>query len=166
MCLPISSRKTAFTTSPFQARKRLKTSPDSKPRKQSPFVIRTANCLKRSSRRRLKAAVKVLKGKEQKYASSLGVSLGVVGLSVEKYDVSYPSEAYQKYQAFETGDAYVTNNQGTASRVVQRKGFTFFYDPFEASSFDSVLAPLGLEPAVQFSLYLRVQYEFKRPKLN
>ena len=113
-----------------------------------------------------KAAVKVLKGKEQKYANSLGVSLGVVGLSVEKYDVSYPSEAYQKYQAFETGDAYVSNNQGTASRVVQRKGFTFFYDPFEASSFDSVLAPLGLEPAVQFSLYLRVQYEFKRPKLN
>jgi uncharacterized protein YggE len=108
------------------------------------------------------AAVKVLKRKEQKYANALGVSLGVIGLSVEKYDVSYPAEAYQRYQAFETGDASVYNNQGTASRVVQRKSFTFFYEPFEASSFDAVLAPLGLEPVVQFSIYLRMQYQVKR----
>jgi uncharacterized protein YggE len=112
--------------------------------------------------RLFEAAVKVLKSKEQKYVSSLGVSLGAVGLSVEKYDVSYPSEAYQRYQAFETGDAQVYNNQGTSSRVVQRKSFTFFYDPFEASRFDSVLVPIGLEPVVQFSIYLRMQYEYKR----
>ena len=112
------------------------------------------------------AAVKVIKSKERKYASSLGVTLGAVGLSVEKYDVSYPSEAYQRYQAFETGDAYVYNNQGSSSRVVQRKSFTFFYDPFEASRFDSVLVPLGLEPVVQFSIYLRMQYEFRRPKMG
>jgi uncharacterized protein YggE len=112
------------------------------------------------------AAVKVIKSKERKYASSLGVTLGAVGLSVEKYDVSYPSEAYQRYQAFETGDAYVYNNQGTSSRVVQRKSFTFFYGPFEASRFDSVLVPLGLEPVVQFSIYLRMQYEFRRPKVG
>jgi len=108
------------------------------------------------------AAVKVLKTKEQKYANALGVSLGGVGLSIEKYDVAYPSEAYQKYQAFETGDATVYNNQGTSSRVVQRKSFTFYYDPFEASGFDTVLTPLGLEPAVQFSIYLRMQYEYKK----
>jgi len=112
------------------------------------------------------AAVKVLKTKEHKYTNSLGISLGVIGLSIEKYDVSYPAEAYQRYQAYETGEASVYNNQGTSSRVVQRKSFTFFYDPFEASSFDSVLVPLGLEPSVQFSIYLRMQYEFKRPKLN
>jgi hypothetical protein len=116
--------------------------------------------------RLFEAAVKVVKSKEQKYASSLGVSLGAVGVSAEKYDVAYPAEAYQRYQAYETGEASVYNNQGTSSRVVQRKSFTFFYDPFEASSFDSVLVPLGLEPAVQFSIYLRMQYEFKRPKLN
>ncbi|HEU4510021.1 MAG TPA: SIMPL domain-containing protein [Pyrinomonadaceae bacterium] len=112
------------------------------------------------------AAVKVIKSKERKYANALGVSLSAMALSVEKYDVSYPSEAYQRYQAFETGDAYVYNNQGTSSRVVQRKSFTFFYDPFEASRFDSVLVPLGLEPAVQFSIYLRMQYEFRRPKVG
>lgn len=108
------------------------------------------------------AAVKVLKSKEQKYATALGVSLGAIGVSVEKYDVSYPSEAYQRYQAFETGDASVYSNSGTSSRVVQRKGFTFYYDPVEASGFDSVLAPLGLEPVVQFTIYLRMQYQVKR----
>jgi uncharacterized protein YggE len=108
------------------------------------------------------AAVKVLKSKEQKYSNALGVSLGAVGLSVEKYDVSYPSEAYQRYQAYETGDATVTNYQGTTSKVLQRKSFTFFYDPVEASSFDSVLAPVGLEPVVQFTIYLRMQYQVKR----
>lgn len=112
--------------------------------------------------RLFEAAVKVLKSKEQKYASALGVTLASLGLSVERYDVSYPAEAYQRYQAFETGDASVYNPQGQTSRVVQRKSFTFFYEPFEASRFDTVLAPMGLEPAVQYTIYLRMQYEFKR----
>ncbi|HEX3253995.1 MAG TPA: SIMPL domain-containing protein [Pyrinomonadaceae bacterium] len=116
--------------------------------------------------RLFEAAVKVIKSKEQKYVNSLGVSLGAIGLSVEKYDVSYPAEAYQRYQAFETGDAYVYNNKGTSSRVTQRKSFTFFYDPFEASNFDAVLDRLGLEPAVQFSIYLRMQYQVRRSMLN
>lgn len=108
------------------------------------------------------AAVKVLKSKEQKYANALGVTLGAVGLSIEKYDVTYPAEAYQRYQAFETGDASVENEQGVSSRVEKRKSFTFYYEPIAASSYDSVLAPLGLEPVVQFSIYLRMQYQVKR----
>ena len=112
------------------------------------------------------AAAKVVKSKEQRYASALGVTLNVVGLSIEKYDVAYPAEAYQRYQAFETGDASVYNPQGASSRVVQRKSFTFFYEPFEGSGFDTVLAPMGLEPMVQFSIYLRMQYQVKRSSLN
>ena len=108
------------------------------------------------------AAVKVLKSKEQKYANALGVTLGAVGLSIEKYDVTYPAEAYQRYQAFETGDASVENEQGVSSRVEKRKSFTFFYEPVAASSFDSVLALPGLEPVVQLSIYLRMQYQVKR----
>jgi len=112
------------------------------------------------------AAVKVLKGKEQKYSNALGVTLGGVGLSIEKYDVTYPSETYQRYQAFETGDATVYNERGTSSRVVQRKSSTFYYEPFTASSFDSVLVPLGLEPMVQYSIYLRMQYQVRRSTMN
>ena len=112
------------------------------------------------------AAVKVLKSKEQRYANALGVSPSAVGLSVERYDVSYPAEAYQRYQAYETGDASVHNTEGASSRVVQRKSFTFFYEPSEGSSFDSVLVPLGLEPMVQFSIYLRMQYQVRRSTIN
>ena len=112
------------------------------------------------------AAAKVLKSKEQKYASALGMTLGAVGLSIEKYDVTYPAEAYQRYQAFETGDASVDNEQGVSSRVVKRKSFTFFYEPFKAGSFDSVLAHAGLEPTVQFSIYLRMQYQVRRQSMN
>jgi uncharacterized protein YggE len=112
------------------------------------------------------AAVKVLKSKEQKYANAFGVSPSAVGLSIEKYDVSYPAEAYQRYQAYETGDASVENEQGTSSVVLRRKSFTFFYEPFEGSSFDSVLTPLGLEPMVQFSIYLRMQYQVKRSTVS
>ena len=108
------------------------------------------------------AAAKVLKSKEQKYESAFGVSLGAVGLSVEKYDVTYPSEAYQRYQAYETGDATVENESGTSSRLERRKSFTFFYEPLQASSFDSVVAPQGIEPMVQYSIYLRMQYQVKR----
>jgi uncharacterized protein YggE len=112
------------------------------------------------------AAARVLKSKEQKYSNALGVTLGAVGLSIEKYDVTYPAEAYQRYQAFETGDASVNNEQGVSSRVVKRKSFTFFYEPFKAGSFDTVLAHSGLEPMVQFSVYLRMQYQVRRQSMN
>jgi uncharacterized protein YggE len=107
-------------------------------------------------------AVKVIKRKKEEYAKSLGVALAPVGLAHEMYDVSYPSEAYQRYQAFETGDAYAYSSSGS-SKVMQRKSFTFFYEPFTASRFDAVMAPLGIEPAVQYSLYLRMQYEPQKP---
>lgn len=100
-------------------------------------------------------AVKVIKSKEARYVKSLGLSLVPIGLANERYDVSYPSEAYQRYQAFETGQGYSSNGNS----LVQRKGSTFYYDPFDPGRFDAVLAPLGIEPAVQFTLYLRMQYQ-------
>lgn len=103
-------------------------------------------------------AVKIIRNKQNTYTKSLGVSLLPLGLANERYDVVYPSEAYQRYQAYETGDASVDG-----SRVTQRKSFTFYYDPFESSRFDLVLAPMGIEPVVQFTLYLRMQYQ---PKIN
>jgi len=103
-------------------------------------------------------AVKVIKRKHDDYLKSLGIALTPVGLANEMYDVSYPSDAYQRYQAFETGDAHAYNS-GSSSKLIQRKSFTFFYEPFNASRFDVVISPLGIEPVVQFSLYLRMQYE-------
>jgi len=108
------------------------------------------------------AAVKVIKAKEARYAGSLGVTLRPVGLASEKYDAFYPSDSYERYQAYETGSAYTSHQN--ASTVVQRKSATFFYEPFDASRFDAVINPLGVEPVVQFTLYLRMDYEAGAPR--
>lgn len=101
-------------------------------------------------------AVKVIKAKEAKYIKSFGVKLEPVGLANEKYDAFYPYESYERYQAYETGDAYTTYTN--SSKVIQRKGFTFFYQPFDGSRFDAVINGIGIEPVVQFTLYLRMDY--------
>ncbi|HVF57036.1 MAG TPA: SIMPL domain-containing protein [Pyrinomonadaceae bacterium] len=107
-------------------------------------------------------AVKIIKVKEAKYVNFFGVTLAPVGLANEKYDAFYPSESYERYQAFETGDANV--NYNNSSKVIQRKSFTFFYEPFNESRFDAVLNPLGIEPVVQFTLYLRMDYSSRRDR--
>ena len=104
-------------------------------------------------------AVKVIKQKEASYDRSFGIKLVPTMLANEKYDAFYPSELYSGYRAFESG-----TTSGDYNRVVirQRKTSTFFYEPLEASSFDAVINQMGLEPMVQFTLYLRVQYDLKK----
>lgn len=115
-------------------------------------------------RRLFVEAVKVIKAKEDSYVKSFGVTLTPVGLASEKYDAFYPSDTYERYQAFETGDAYTYSTTTGSSRVTKRKSYTFYYEPFDASRFDTVLEPLGIEPVVQFSLYLRMQYDSTKKK--
>jgi len=107
-------------------------------------------------------AVKIIKTKEAKYTKSFGVKLAPVGLANEKYDAFYPSESYERYQAYETGDAYTTYNN--SSKVIQRKSFTFFYEPFNASRFDAQINQLGIDPVVQITLYLRMDYDSEKRK--
>ena len=101
-------------------------------------------------------AVKLIKQKESSYANAFGVRLAPTNVANEKYDAFYPSELYSNYQAFEAGNTYGDYN----NRVIQaRKTRTFFYTPLNASDFDSVINPLGIEPMVQFTLYLKMQYD-------
>lgn len=105
-------------------------------------------------------AVRVTRQKEASYANSFGIKLTPSNLASEKYDAFYPGELYASYQAFETGNTYggYDNN-----RVIQqRKTRTFYYEPLDASDFDSVINPIGIEPMVQFTLYLRMQYDLKK----
>ncbi|MEP6924497.1 MAG: SIMPL domain-containing protein [Pyrinomonadaceae bacterium] len=104
-------------------------------------------------------AVKVIKQKEDRYTNSFGIQFVPMTLANEKYDAFYPSEQYQNYQAFESGSAY----GGTYNKTVirQRKVTTFYYEPLNDSLFDAVINPLGIEPVVQFTLYLRMQYQLK-----
>jgi len=106
-------------------------------------------------------AVKVIKQKEASYGTSFGTSLTRTNLANEKYDAFYPAELYANYQAYEAGNTYGDYN----NRVVQqRKTRTFYYEPLDESDFDSVINQIGIKPMVQFTLYLRMQYDLGTKK--
>lgn len=108
-------------------------------------------------------AAKIIKAKREKYMNSFGITnLAPIGLASEKYDAFYPGESYRRYQAFESGEASTSYNYGT--KVIKRKSFTFFYEPLSASKFDTTINPIGIEPIVQFTLYLRMDYDAGRIK--
>ena len=97
-------------------------------------------------------ALKALKQKEDAYIK-LGMKLTPVSVVAENFDSFQPFEAYSSYKAFETGN--VDDNY----RVVERrKNSTLFFEPLSPGKFDLVLAPIGVQPQVQCTFYLRVKY--------
>jgi uncharacterized protein YggE len=97
-------------------------------------------------------AQRIIKQKEETYAK-LGLKLTPESISAENFDSFQPFEAYNSYKAFETGN--VDDNYRTVER---RKNSTFYFEPLSPGKFDLVLTPIGLEPRVQCTYYLRVKY--------
>jgi uncharacterized protein YggE len=98
-------------------------------------------------------AEKILKQKEDTY-SKLGLKLTPVSVAAENFDAFQPFEAYNSYKAFESG-----NVDDNSYRVVERrKNSTFYFEPLAAGKFDQVLTPIGLQPQVQCTLFLRMKY--------
>lgn len=106
-------------------------------------------------------AAKVLKSKREKYTALTGVNLLPVGLAVEKYDAFYPSERYQAYQAYESGSAN-RNYDTRGVTIEERKISTFYYQPIEGALYDKLLNPVGVEPVVQYTLYLRMDCDVEQ----
>jgi uncharacterized protein YggE len=104
-------------------------------------------------------AAKIVKRKEASYGNSFGIKLTGTNVANEKFDAFYPSDLYSDYQAYEAGR---TSGDYNRTVIQQRKTRTFFYDPLDASNFDSVINQMGIEPMVQFTLYMRMQYELKK----
>lgn len=104
-------------------------------------------------------ATKIIKKKEAKYKSAFEMTMKSIGLAVEKYDAFYPAERYENYQAFESGAARSTDYRNVRTTVTLRKSTTFFYEPLDGNKFDKIINPIGIEPTVQFTLYLQVQYK-------
>jgi hypothetical protein len=80
-------------------------------------------------------ASQIIKAKHKKYADTFAITLIPKSLAVEKYDAFYPSERYKGYQK------------------------SFFYEPVDQDSFDRIINPVGVEPMVQFTVYLRMDYD-------
>lgn len=105
-------------------------------------------------------ASKVIARKEAAYARLLGVHLKSKVVAEERYRTYQPADRYESYTAFEGSTV-----EGTAStRVVERrKTSTAYYDPLTGSEYDAVVAPAGVEPVVQCTLFLKVRCEWAQP---
>ena len=85
-------------------------------------------------------AAATIKSKYKKYTDLLGAKLVPKNLALEKYDAFYPSERYVGYQT------------------------SFYYQALNPSKFDKVITPVGIEPVVQFTLHLRMDYDIGSSK--
>ncbi len=102
-------------------------------------------------------ASRIVKQKEENYNRTLGLKLRRDAIYQETYDTRYPAELYETYRAFESGS--VDANYDSRLRVVrERKSSTSYLEPLDASAFDSVLSPIGIEPMVQSTVYLKIRY--------
>lgn len=101
-------------------------------------------------------AVKIIRSKKTKYEQSFDLILIPLGLENKKYEAFYPSDRYEKYQAYESGQAYTSYRN--SQKILKRKSATFFYEPLKGNKFDKVLTPVGIEPLVQITIYLRMNY--------
>jgi uncharacterized protein YggE len=106
--------------------------------------------------RLLEEAAKIIKKKEESYGRLLGIKLRPASVFNEKYNAFYPAEMYSSYVAFESGN--VDSRYRDVQVVEKRKASTFYFNPLHASEFDATINPLGVEPVVQLTLYLKVKY--------
>lgn len=108
--------------------------------------------------RLLDQASQIIRQKEDNYNRLLNLKLKRTAVSTERYETNYPGELYRSYTAYESGS--VDNNySSSAARVIrERKSSSAFLDPLDSSMFDAVINPLGVEPMVQCTLYLKVRY--------
>ena len=103
-------------------------------------------------------AANVIRQKEARYRNAFAMTIKPVGLAAEKYDAFYPGERYENYQAFESGTATATDFRNVRTTVNMRKGTTFYYSPLDENKFDKIVSPIGVEPEVQFTVYMQFQY--------
>jgi uncharacterized protein YggE len=117
-------------------------------------------------RKRLKEeAADVLKRKAAEYEKLLGIRfLPQPQVYAEKPAIYFPSDMYDSYTAFESEQ--MDRDQYRSKYAIQsaRKSRTFFYNGLNADGFDRVVNPMPLEPAVQFTLYLKVKYDLEPRK--
>lgn len=115
------------------------------------------NDMTRIRSRLFEEAVRVVKQKEENYARMMGFVMRRYAIYQETYDTHYPAELYQTYTAFESG-AVDTNYESRTRVIRERKSSTSFLEPLDKSAFDAVINPIGIEPLVQCTLYMKVRY--------
>ncbi|HMG37435.1 MAG TPA: SIMPL domain-containing protein [Blastocatellia bacterium] len=111
----------------------------------------------------LEEASRTVKEKADRYGKLLGIKFrSQVQVYMEKYNTVFPTDNYDSYAAYETGNVVASPYDQRFKVKQARKGTTFFFNPKDAGDFDEVINPVVTEPVVQFSLYLRVKHFIDR----
>lgn len=97
-------------------------------------------------------AAKIIKRKEGLF-NTLNIKMRPVAVVEDRFRVLSPDQLYRTYSAYESGEA-----EGFRRVIEARKVNTSYYQPLDPTVFDLSINPIGIEPVVQATLYLKVKY--------
>ncbi|HWD41042.1 MAG TPA: SIMPL domain-containing protein [Fimbriimonas sp.] len=110
--------------------------------------------------RLMEAAGQVIAQKRKDYRRLFGVGFRTAPqIYADKFNVFYPTEMYNSYQAAEGDNVNPGWNMQNYVIHGARKMRTFYYNAIPAKSFDKVVNPVVTDPVVQGALYLKLRYE-------
>lgn len=111
-------------------------------------------------------SVKIINKKKDKYTQKLNVRLKSNSqIYAENYGIYFPSDRYNSYLAFEAANLKLSTSYSSKTETwikEKRKSKTYYYQPLTVEGYDFVVNPLIIEPAVQYTLTLKVKYEMIR----
>lgn len=110
-------------------------------------------------------AARIVKQKASRYEKLLGTKIvPPAQIYAERPAIHYPLKLYDAYVAHES--EHVERNFDLRGLTVHtaRKTHTFYYNGLDGDGFDEVFNPVLVEPAVQFTLYLKVKYVIEPSK--
>jgi uncharacterized protein YggE len=106
---------------------------------------------------------RIIKEKAGRYDKLLGLKFrSQIQIVQENYNTISPTESYDSYVAFETGNVKESEFSDRNRVKEARKNETFFFNTQDAGNFDYIINPVVTEPVVQFSLYLQIKYLFDK----
>jgi uncharacterized protein YggE len=110
-------------------------------------------------------ASRIIEQKAARYVKLMGIRLRPPAqVYAEKPSIYFPTEMYDSYTAYESGNIDTSYYRQKYTVQGARKSQTFFFNALNADGFDYVINPVVIEPVVQFTLYLRVKYEIEQAK--
>jgi uncharacterized protein YggE len=131
------------------------------------FDLIKVDCLVRDTERvqeqLIEEAARIIKQKSNRYERLLGIKLQPPAqVFAERTGVYYPGEMYDFYTAAGLEVVDATFSRQRYATQTARKSRTFFLNALDADGFDSVIDPGVIEPAVQFTIYLKLKYEVEQ----
>jgi uncharacterized protein YggE len=113
--------------------------------------------------RLVETAARIIKTKMSRYEKLLDIKLKAPAqVYAERSGVHYPTDLYDSYIAHDSEEIRSPFDRQKYTTQSMRKSKTFYYNGLDGDGFDEVIDPVILEPAVQFTLYLKVKYEVEQ----